>query len=264
MFVLPRSNAIERGSTFKTNIMIKVDKLSKRYRNNLVLDSITFMVEEGTSIAIIGRNGSGKSSLLKSMLDMVKFDQGDIFYDGFKKERYLSSKIKKQIGAFLGDNILIEELSGLDFLSFIADIYGVDNFKQRIDYLRGIFLFEDSKKFNSESISTYSLGMKRKISLMSALIHTPKYIILDEPFAGLDFIVIKQIFEYLLELKNKNRAHLIFSTHILSHVQYLADNLLLLESGRLMFYGKVSSVDLSRIQEHLNSEEENTLLISKN
>jgi ABC-2 type transport system ATP-binding protein len=225
--------------------MIKVEGLSKSYGRKQVLKELSFSVNAGECLAIIGKNGSGKTTLLNIMLDMEMADHGRVHYDNFSNQKRMPVGLKKQIGAFLGDQILIEELSGQEYIDFIAGLYGLKYYQNDLAELREVFQFTDEAAFRREKMLNYSLGMKRKISLISVLLHKPQYLILDEAFSALDYEVVSNFLNLLR--KRKPEVHLILTSHILPYLELIMDKVMILEEGELTFYGPKSELDASKL-----------------
>lgn len=225
--------------------MIEVKDIAKSYGNQKILSAINFSIEQGSCVALIGENGSGKTTLLRLLLDMIPPDSGDIIFDQRSIRKAFPINLKKQIGAYLGDDMLIEDLTGKEYLDFIANFY-TGNFEQKIKQLLEVFKFDDMNKFEQEKISNYSLGMKRKIALVATLLHEPTYLILDEPFSSLDFKVVNSLLTYLKSIKKD--THIILTTHVLSYINQIADKVILLKDGTIKFHGDTTQLELENIK----------------
>jgi ABC-2 type transport system ATP-binding protein len=169
------------------------------------------------------------------MLDLIPLDDGAVIIDGHPIARSFPIALKRRLGVFLGDNLLIEELTGKDFIAFIAGFYEVYDWEIRLEALLDILRFDAPDAFRRESIASYSLGMKRKVALISALLHEPEYLLLDEPFSSLDATGVERLIAYLIE--RKPHCRMIISSHILSYLEMLADRYLYLERGRVRHEG---------------------------
>ena len=163
--------------------MLDIINFSKSYGNKLAVDKLNMKVESGDIYSFVGPNGAGKTTTLKSICGILDFNDGDILIDGISiKDNPI--ECKKRI-AYLPDNPdLYEFMKGIDYLNFICDIYGVkDNREEIIKKYSDLF---ELTGFLGNTINTYSHGMKQKLAIISSLIHSPKLLILDEPFVGLD------------------------------------------------------------------------------
>lgn len=237
--------------------MIEIKKLTKVYGDKTVLDNLSLVINEGDIFAFVGHNGAGKTTTIKCMTDIIEPTSGDVLYDGVSivKEPI---KCKKQI-AYIPDNPdIYEYLTGIGYLNFIADIYemGDERTKEINDYSEAFEL----KEFLGNPISSYSHGMKQKLVLISALIHHPKYIILDEPFVGLDPIASHKLKEYMQELTKKGTC-IFFSTHVLEVAEKLCNKVAIIKNGVLIKFGLMKDVlkdeSLEDVFLELENEESN-------
>ena len=233
--------------------MIKINNLTKRYGDKKVLDNISLTIDEGDIFAFVGHNGAGKTTTIKCMTDIIEFDEGDILYDNLSiKNNPL--ECKKQM-AYIPDNPdLYEFLKGIDYLNFVADIYemGSERTKEINKYAEAFEL----KEYLGNPISSYSHGMKQKLALISALIHHPKYLILDEPFVGLDPLASHKLKEYMEEL-TKEGTSIFFSTHVLEVAQKLCNKVAIIKNGKLIKMGLMKDVLKDQTLEDIFLELEN-------
>lgn len=213
-------------------LAIKISNLTKRFDGNEVLKNINLEIYENEILGILGPNGSGKSTLMKLILGMIKPNNGKIEVYNYVSFRN-PIEIKKIIGYVPEDIRLYEFLTGYEFLNFVADIYEIKEREKIEEYLK-VFELEEKKH---ELISSYSLGMKRKISIISALLHKPKILLLDEPLNGLDPKSARILKDLIIEMK-KEKA-IVISTHILEIAQALCDRVIILDKGQIVFLGNV-------------------------
>ncbi|MDD4187726.1 MAG: ABC transporter ATP-binding protein [Bacilli bacterium] len=218
--------------------MIEIKNLTKRYGKKTVLDNLSFEIKNGDIFAFVGHNGAGKTTCIKAMTDVIAFDSGDILYDKVSiKDKPI--ECKKKI-AYIPDNPdLYEFLKGIDYLNFIADVYEIG--EERID---AINKYSDAFELTSSlanPISSYSHGMKQKLAIISALIRNPKYLILDEPFVGLDPLANKKLKDYMKKLA-KEGTSIFFSTHILEVAEKLCNKLAIIKNGKLIVAGDMAKV----------------------
>ena len=219
--------------------MLIVNHLSKLYGDIKAVDDLNIHIKKGEIYGFIGHNGAGKTTTLKSIVGILAFDEGEILIDGTSiKEHPL--ECKKKI-AYIPDNPdLYEFMSGIQYLNFIADIYGVDSKlrKERIENLAKAFELTENI---SQPISSYSHGMKQKLAIISAWIHEPKLILMDEPFVGLDPKAAHKLKEMMRDLCNKGGA-IFFSTHVLEVAEKLCDKVAIIKNGKLIKAGTMEEV----------------------
>ena len=219
--------------------MLKIKHFSKVYDGKPAVDDLSLEVEAGDIYAFIGHNGAGKTTTIKACCGILQFEQGDIFINGLSvKEKPI--ECKQQI-AYIPDNPeLYEYLSGIKYLNFIADIFCVpaDARIERIRKYADIFGLTDDL---AQPISAYSHGMKQKLAIISAWLHTPKLIIMDEPFVGLDPKAAHELKRMMREHCDAGGA-IFFSTHVLEVAEKLCDKVAIIKSGRLIASGSMEEV----------------------
>lgn len=235
--------------------MLKIKNLTKKYGNKIACDNITLDVKSGEIFGFIGHNGAGKTTLIKSIVGIHDFDSGEIFVEG-KSMKEDPISVKKVI-AYIPDNPdLYLNLKGIDYLNFIADIYEVGG-KDR-EELISKYATEFGILGNlGDLISSYSHGMKQKLALVSALIHSPKLLVLDEPFVGLDPKSSKDLKDIMKELC-KNGTSIFFSSHVLEVVEKICNRIAIIKEGRLIEVGKTTEIigkkDLEEVFLELTNE----------
>ena len=234
---------------------ITTNCLTKRYKRNVAVDSVSLHVKKGEIYGFIGHNGAGKTTTLKSVVGILQFDEGEIFIDGTSVKSD-PLKCKKEI-AYIPDNPDIYEfMTGIKYLNFIADIFGVDSVKrlERIREYAGLFELTADL---AQPISTYSHGMKQKLAIISAWLHDPKLIIMDEPFVGLDPKAAHILKGMMREVCDKGGA-IFFSTHVLEVAEKLCDKIAIIKEGKLIRSGTMEDVkgDDSLEEVFLELEEE--------
>ncbi len=233
--------------------MIEIKNIKKKYGEKVALNDLSITIEDGDIFAFVGHNGAGKTTCIKCMTDIIEFDAGDILYDGISiKERPI--ECKKQM-AYIPDNPdLYEFLKGIDYLNFIADVYGMDS--SRLEKINEYAETFELKESLGNLISSYSHGMKQKLAIISALIHEPRYLILDEPFVGLDPIASKKLKDFMKELTKKG-ACIFFSTHVLEVAEKLCNKIAIIKDGELVKSGKMETVLKDKTLEDIFMELEN-------
>lgn len=219
--------------------MLKIENLTKTYGQKKAVDNLSLTIESGHIYGFIGHNGAGKTTTLKSIAGIMEFDQGSIYIDGKSiKDDPLACK---KMMAYIPDNPdLYEYLTGIKYLNFIADVYGVNQSDrvERIKKYGDMFELSDSL---GEPISAYSHGMKQKLAVISALIHDPKLIIMDEPFVGLDPKASHLLKGLMRDLCDRGGA-IFFSTHVLEVAEKLCDKIAIIKAGKLVVSGNTQDV----------------------
>ena len=219
--------------------MLKIINLSKSYKNKKALENISIEVNKGEVFGFIGHNGAGKTTTIKSIVGIHNFEEGDILINS-KSIKENPIECKKDI-AYIPDNPdIYESLTGIQYLNFIADIFKVskNEREEKIKYYSEKF---EINKALGDLISSYSHGMKQKLAIISALIHSPKVLILDEPFVGLDPKASFILKEIMKEFCN-NGGCIFFSTHVLEVAEKICDKIGIIKGGKLMAYGKTNEV----------------------
>ena len=219
--------------------MLKIINLSKSYKNKKAIENISIEVNKGEVFGFIGHNGAGKTTTIKSIVGIHNFEEGDILINS-KSIKENSIECKKDI-AYIPDNPDIYEfLTGIQYLNFIADIFKVSKTEreEKIKYYSEQF---EINKALGDLISSYSHGMKQKLVIISALIHSPKVLILDEPFVGLDPKASFILKEIMREFCN-NGGCIFFSTHVLEVAEKICDKIGIIKGGKLISYGKTNEV----------------------
>ncbi len=220
--------------------MLEIRNLTKKYKGGKVaVDNLSLTVEAGDIFAFIGHNGAGKSTTIKSVVGILEFDSGDIFIDGHSvKDEPMACK--KDL-AYIPDNPdIYDHLTGIQYLNFIGDVFGVDSAARtaKIDDYATRF---DIKKNLGDMVGSYSHGMKQKLVLISALMHSPKLLVMDEPFVGLDPKASFEVKNIMRELC-KEGAAIFFSTHVLEVAEKLCNKVAIIKDGKLVVCGDTESV----------------------
>lgn len=219
--------------------MLKIEHLTKIYGNKKAVDDLSLHINKGEIYGFIGHNGAGKTTTIKSCCGILNFDKGEIYVDGISiKENPLACK--KQI-AYLPDNPdLYDYMTGIQFLNFIADVFGIPQ-KERQEKIHNYSEMLGIKGDLAQPVSAYSHGMKQKLAIISALIHDPKLIIMDEPFVGLDPKSAHTLKEQMREICNRGGA-IFFSTHVLEVAEKLCDKVAIIKDGKLIRSGSMEEV----------------------
>ena len=219
--------------------MLKIEHLTKLYGDKKALDDLSLHISPGEIYGFIGHNGAGKTTTLKSCCGILQYDSGEITVDGVSmKQNPLACKQKN---AYIPDNPdLYDFMTGIQYLNFVADVFGISasERQERIHTLADSF---EITKNLAESISSYSHGMKQKLAIISALIHSPKLIIMDEPFVGLDPKASHTLKELMRDICDGGGA-IFFSTHVLEVAEKLCDKVAIIKGGKLIQSGSVEEV----------------------
>ena len=235
--------------------MLNIQHLSKTYGDKKAVDDLSLHIAPGEIYGFIGHNGAGKTTTLKAIAGILQFDAGEITVDGLSvKEQPLACK---QRMAYLPDNPdLYEFMTGIQFLNFIADIFGVSAQVRQERIRKYADLFELTADL-AQPIAAYSHGMKQKLAIIAAWLHQPKLIIMDEPFVGLDPKAAHLLKGMMRELCDQGGA-IFFSTHVLEVAEKLCDKVAIIKGGRLIRSGTMEEVkgDDSLEQVFLELEDE--------
>lgn len=220
--------------------MLDIKNFSKSYTNGKkAVDNLNLKVDAGEICGFIGHNGAGKSTTIRSVVGVLDFTEGDIFINGHSvRQEPLECK---SVTAYIPDNPdLYEHLTGIQYLNFIADIFGIEESVRTEMIKKYGDLFEITSDLGS-LISSYSHGMKQKVAIISALIHKPKLLVLDEPFVGLDpkaALTLKNIMKEMC----KEGSAIFFSTHVLEVAQKLCDKIAIIKQGSIVAFGRMEEL----------------------
>ena len=219
--------------------MLKIEHLTKLYGEKKAVDDLSLHIEKGEIYGFIGHNGAGKTTTIKACCGILQFDSGEIWVDGVSvRDDPLSCKRKI---AYIPDNPdLYDFMSGIKYLNFVADIYGVsraDRIAQIEHYGQLLGMTDDL----TLPISDCSHGMRQKVALMAALIHKPKLILMDEPFVGLDPKASHILKQMMREFCDQGNA-ILFSTHVLEVAEKLCDRVAIIKDGKLIRSGTMEDV----------------------
>ena len=219
--------------------MLRIEHLTKTYGDKKAVDDLSLHILPGEIYGFIGHNGAGKTTTLKSVVGILQFDEGEILIDG-KSIRTQPLACKREI-AYIPDNPdLYEYMTGIKYLNFVADIFGVsaEDRQARIrDYADRFELTKDL----AQPIAAYSHGMKQKLAIISAWLHQPRLILMDEPFVGLDPKASHLLKSMMREICQQGGA-IFFSTHVLEVAEKLCDKVAIIKGGKLIRSGTMEEV----------------------
>ena len=219
--------------------MLEIQHLTKRYGSKLAVDDLSLHIRPGEICGFIGRNGAGKTTTIKACCGILPFDSGEILVGGVSVRRDPIA-CKRQI-AYIPDNPdLYDFMTGIAYLNFIADVFGVDQAQRGERIGRYGEMFELTEDLG-QPIGAYSHGMKQKLAILSALLHQPRLLILDEPFVGLDPKATHLLKGVMGELCRDGSA-IFFSTHVLEVAERLCHRVAIIKSGKLVACGSMEEV----------------------
>ena len=220
--------------------MLKIIHYTKTYKNGTkAVDDLSLEIESGDIYGFIGHNGAGKTTTIKSIAGILDFDSGDIEIGGMSvKSHPLECK---KITAYIPDNPdLYEHLTAIQYLNFIGDVYGVEKTEREAKIKEYADAFEITKNLG-DLISSYSHGMKQKIAILSALLHSPKLLVLDEPFVGLDPLAAHTL-KTIMHRMCEEGSSIFFSTHVLDVAEKLCNKIAIIKNGKLIASGEIAKV----------------------
>lgn len=223
-----------------TPAMLEIRHFSKSYGGDKkATDDVSLTVTSGDIYGFIGHNGAGKSTTIRAVVGVLDFTEGEIYIDGHSvKDEPIACK---QVMAYIPDNPdLYESLTGIQYLNFIADVFGIDaaEREKRIRHYADTFEITDAL---GDLIGSYSHGMKQKVAIISALIHEPKLLVLDEPFVGLDPKATFTLKEIMRDMCARGAA-VFFSTHVLDVAEKLCNKVAIIKHGKIIDSGTMEEI----------------------
>lgn len=219
--------------------MIEIKDISKHYGEKKALDHVNVTISEGVCFGLVGPNGAGKSTLMKILSTILLDYKGEATFDG-KAIRSHTEYVKNNIGYIPQDIVLNETLSAKDNLLYFGRIYGLTGkilHDKVAEILRLVGLTDRAK----DAVKTFSGGMKRRINIGCALMHSPKFIIMDEPTVGVDPQSRSYIFDIIDDLK-KQGSTILYSSHYMEEIENHCDEMAIIDHGRVLEYGKVHHI----------------------
>ncbi|AHF80016.1 ABC transporter ATP-binding protein [Thermococcus paralvinellae] len=228
--------------------MIEVGNLTKKFGDKVAVDGISFRVHDGEIYGLLGPNGSGKSTTMKILAGILKPTSGKVLVEGINVTKN-PIEVKKIVGYVPETPILYESLTPSELFKFVGSIRGIpkDKLEERVNYFVKAFGIE---KYLEQFIGTLSFGTQQKVSLITALLHDPKVLILDEAMNGLDPKSARILRELLLEFKNEGKS-IVFSTHILSLAEIICDKIGVIYQGKIIAEGTIEELKEKAHEESL-------------
>lgn len=222
--------------------MLQINKLSKTYGSQKVLNEISFSVSQGEILALLGPNGAGKSTTMKSITGSISYE-GSILVNNHEVKDF-PQKIKKMIGYLPEHNPLYVDMYVKEYLEYVGKIYGVKSITDRIDEIINL---TGLTKEQHKKIQMLSKGYRQRVGLAQALIHDPKILILDEPTTGLDPNQLVEIRTVIKEIAKQKT--IILSTHIMQEVEALADRLIIIRDGNIVANKNIKDLSNETVEE---------------
>ena len=223
-----------------SNAMLEISHYSKSYsEGKKAADDVSLTVMPGDIYGFIGHNGAGKSTTIRAVVGVLDFTEGEIYIDGHSvKSEPMDCK---RVTAYIPDNPdLYENLTGIQYLNFVADVFGIDPAQREERIKKYADLFEITSDLG-DLINAYSHGMKQKLAIISALVHKPKLLVLDEPFVGLDPKASFTLKEIMREMCREGAA-IFFSTHVLDVAEKLCNKVAIIKHGRIIAAGTMEEL----------------------
>lgn len=220
--------------------MLEVKNLSKKFKNTVVVDNLSFHVKEGEIVGLLGENGAGKTTTLRMISTMLKITSGEIKvnnYDAAKEPE----KVRKEIGILFGGDVgLYDRLSGRENIRYFANLFGMtdDEANRRIDDLARDF---GMIEYMNNKVGKFSRGMKQKVSISRSIVHNPSIMLFDEPSTGLDVRATRVIHEFIKKCKTENKT-ILFSSHSMAEVEKLCDRVVIIHKGKLVEQGTIKEL----------------------
>lgn len=234
--------------------MLKLNNVSKSFKKATVVDNLSFTVDKGEIVGLLGENGAGKTTTLRMISTMLEISGGNIEVNGIDVKSD-PEKVRKEIGILFGGDVgLYDRLSGRENIRYFANLYGMSKKEadERIDVLAKSFEMED---YINKPVGKYSRGMKQKISIARSIVHNPSVMLFDEPTTGLDVSAARIVQDFILQCKKENKI-ILFSSHSMKEVEKLCDRVVIINKGKLLENCTLS--DLA--QKYNNTDLEETFL----
>ena len=219
--------------------MLEIKQLKKNFGKFTAINNLDLHIEKGEIFGFVGHNGAGKTTMIKSIIGILDFQEGDILINNKSiKKDPIACKLDM---AYVPDNPdLYENMKAIDFINFVLDMYDIpsDTRKEKIEKYAKLFELEDKL---TDDIASFSHGMKQKVALIAALAHDPKVLIMDEPFVGLDPKAVYDIKEIMKQMAKDGKT-IFFSTHILDVAEKLCSRVAIIKNGQIVKIGKMNDI----------------------
>lgn len=212
--------------------MLEIKNLTKKFKKSTVVDNVSFRVNPGEIVGLLGENGAGKTTTLRMISTMLKITSGEAVVNNFSADKE-PIKVRNEIGILFGGDVgLYDRLTARENIKYFSNLYGMS------DKDADIRINELAKKFNMEEyidkrVSKFSRGMKQKVSIARSIVHSPSVMLFDEPSTGLDVTAARTIQDFILDCKKENKT-ILFSSHSMREVEKLCDRVVIINKGKLL------------------------------
>ncbi|MCJ2002806.1 ABC transporter ATP-binding protein [Lactococcus carnosus] len=236
--------------------MLRIERITKQFGDKIAVDSLDMTVEDGSIMGLIGQNGAGKTTTFRMILDFIKSDSGLITWNG----KPITQDVKQGIGFLPEERGLYQKMTVEEQILYFAELHGMKRDEARKELVTWMDKLEVVGKI-TDKVQTLSKGNAQKVQFIATLIHRPNFLILDEPFTGLDPVNTSLLMNEIKTLK-ENGAAIIFSSHNMSGVELLSDNLTMLKKGKVVLQGDIYGIrnSFGRTQVYVESELADTTL----
>ncbi|MGG7079151.1 ATP-binding cassette domain-containing protein [Clostridium sardiniense] len=212
--------------------MLQVKNLTKTFKKNTVVNDVTFTVNPGEIVGLLGENGAGKTTTLRMISTMLKITSGEAIVNNYSASTD-PIKVRKEIGILFGGDVgLYDRLTARENIRYFANLYGIDDKEadKRIDELSRRFQMDE---YINKRVAKFSRGMKQKVSIARSIVHSPSVMLFDEPSTGLDVTAARRIQEFILSCKEEGKT-ILFSSHSMAEVEKLCDRVVIINKGKLI------------------------------
>lgn len=220
--------------------MLEIKELSKRFKSVNVVDKLSFTVNEGEIVGLLGENGAGKTTTLRMISTMLKPTEGSVVVNGYDVIKQ-SDKVRNEIGILFGGDVgIYDRLTAKENIQYFGRLYGMadDEINRRIEELAKDL---DMKEYIDRRAGKFSRGMKQKVSIARTIVHSPKVMLFDEPSTGLDVSAARVIHDFIIKCKGENKT-ILLSSHSMREVEKLCDRVVIINKGKLVEQGTVNEL----------------------
>lgn len=235
--------------------MLELKGVTKKFKDKTVVDNISFKVNKGEIVGLLGENGAGKTTTLRMISTMLKVTDGEITANNFEVSME-PAKVRGEIGILFGGDVgLYDRLSGRENIKYFANLYGMtdDEANHRIDSLASDF---GMIEYINQKVGKYSRGMKQKVSIARSIVHNPSIMLLDEPSTGLDVSATRIVQNFIKKCKSENKI-ILFSSHSMVEVERLCDRVIIIHKGKLL-----ENATISELKEKYNNQDLEDVFVS--